>query len=72
MIEEIKTEFRTNMHETDPTRQSEMQLDAQRGLERVGHLVDVGPQIEVGGEDRGGGAGAPSAPHRFMSAPSGV
>ena len=35
VIEEIKTEFRTNMHETDPTRQSEMQLDAQRGLEQL-------------------------------------
>ena len=35
VIEEIKTEFRTNMHETDPTRQSEMQLDAQRGLAQL-------------------------------------
>ena len=35
VIEEIKTEFRENMHETDTGRISEMQLDAQRGLEQL-------------------------------------
>ena len=35
VIEEIKTEFRENMHETDTGRISEMQLDAQRGLAQL-------------------------------------